>query len=73
MPFKELKDQEIIDFYWHLHLSGKSLSSKNRSLGTCYEFSLIKEDYVTFPELEGAENLILFEENGKVRCMLERY
>ena len=71
MAFREIKDQEIIDFYWHLHLSGKSIFSDSRQVGACYEFALIKEDHITFPELEGADNLILYENDGKVRCILE--
>lgn len=73
MAFKEIKDQEIIDFYWHLHLSGKSLFSNSRQVGACYEFPLNDADYITFPELEGADILILYENNGKVRCILEQF
>ena len=73
MVFKEITDQEIIDFYWHLHLSGKSLFSNRRQVGACYEFPLVEADYIAFPELEGADNLVLHEHNGKIRCILERF
>ncbi len=86
MAFKEIKDKEIIEFYWGLHLSGKSLYTTNRQLdvivlddktihglGVCWEIPLNEADYATFPELENAANLILFEENDKVRCVAERF
>ena len=84
MAFKEIQDEEIIDFYWELHLSGKSIFTTKRDvivlddrkihgLGVCYEIPLNEADYVTFPELENADNLILFEDNDRVRCVAERF
>lgn len=73
MTVTVIKDQEIIDFYWHLHLSGKSLFTNDLRYGVSYVFQLNEADFITFPELEGGENIILSENNGRVRCVLESF
>jgi len=62
-------DKEIIDHYWQLAMQRKSLVALEKD-HLEYEFYLNEDDYRKFPTLRGSVYLVVWQENGKIKCEL---
>ncbi len=63
-------ERRIVDHYWNVAMRHESIVVfDGESLR--HEFYLTQIDFSLFPELRGAVCLILWEENGEVKCELD--